>query len=204
MWKYSANRILISLVILVMAEKTNDIKDDNKIIDESKVVLNIQAEENGEDLEKRKADYEKAQHEYERGIEKINAFGKELKDLFQKSQDNFEKQLTYISAGALGLSVGFIKDIVTPIKNSGYKWMLLTGWALLIFTLLLNLFSNLLAGDYAKIGAKETEDIEKTYDPAKIDRRSKRVETINWITLATLAFGIVLIVLYITLNAIYD
>jgi hypothetical protein len=126
----------------------------------------------------------------------------ELKELFQKSQDNFEKQLSYISAGALALSVGFIKDIVHPIKNSSYKWMLLSGWGLLIFTLLLNLVSHIIAGRNARKGAKETEDIDKMYEPEKIDNRAKQMDIINWTTVGTLAGGIVLIVLYITFNAI--
>ena len=50
--------------------------------------------------------------------------------------------------------------------------------------------------------AKETEDIENAYDPVKIDRRATRIEYINWSTVGMLAGGIILIVLYITFNAI--
>lgn len=140
---------------------------------------------------------------YEKQLAKIDDFRKELKELFHKSQDTFEKQLSFISAGALALSVGFIKDIVDPIKLSRCKWMLLTGWGLLIFTLLLNLISHMLAGRYAKKGAKEAEDPEGTYDPVIIDKRAEKIECLNFTTVATLACGIVFIVLYITLNAVY-
>ena len=60
----------------------------------------------------------------------------------------------------------------------------------------------MLAGKYAKKGAKEAEDPDNTYDPTKIDSRAKRMEYINWTTVGTLASGIILIVLYITFNAI--
>ena len=153
------------------------------------------------DIDDSKA-YEEAVKKYEEGSAQIKAFGEELKTLFHKSQDTFEKQLSYISAGALALSVGFIKDIVSPIKSSSYKWMLITGWGLLIFTLLLNLVSHMLAVIYAKKGAKETEDIDNAYDPTKIDKRARCLIYINWITVSTLASGIILIVLYIIFNAI--
>lgn len=156
-------------------------------------------EETAEEVEKR---YQEATKKYEQEIERVKLFSQELKELFHKSQDTFEKQLSYISAGALALSVGFIKDIVHPIKDSSYKFMLLVGWSLLIFTLLLNLVSHMLAGLYAKKGAKEAEDPHNTYDPVKIDTRARRMEFINWTTVGTLAGGIILIVLYITFNAI--
>jgi len=148
--------------------------------------------------------YQEALKKYEEGLEEIKKFRGELKDLFHKSQDTFEKQLSFISAGGLGLSVGFIKDIVHPIKESDYKWMLLAGWGLLIATLLLNLITHIIAAKNAKKGAKEAEDVENTYNPGEIDKRARRMERINWATVGFLAGGIILIVLYITLNAIYE
>ncbi|SHF80556.1 hypothetical protein [Flavisolibacter ginsengisoli] len=159
-------------------------------------------EKQGENHDKAQRKYEEGLRKYEQQCAEIKAFGLELKVLFQKSQDNFEKQLSYISAGALALSIGFIKDIVQPIKDSSSKWMLLLGWGLLIFTLLLNLVSHIIAGKNARKGAKETEDIDKTYDPDRIDKRASQMDMINWTTVGTLACGIVLIVLYITFNAI--
>jgi hypothetical protein len=156
-------------------------------------------EETDEEAEKK---YQEDLKKYHQEVERVKIFAHELKELFHKSQDTFEKQLSYISAGALALSVGFIKDIVHPIKSSSYKWMLLAGWVLLIFTLLLNLISHMLAAKYARKGAKEAEDPDNTYDPTKIEKRARRMERINWATVGTLAGGIILIVLYITFNAI--
>ncbi|MBI3137590.1 MAG: hypothetical protein HYZ15_03290 [Sphingobacteriales bacterium] len=146
--------------------------------------------------------YQDQLNKYYEGIAQIKAYRLELLELFKKSQDTFEKQLSYISTGALALSVGFIKDIVHPLKDSCYKWMLLTGWGLMILTLLLNLISHMVAGHYAKKGAQEASDIENSYDPKKIDKRASFIDGINWTTIAMLSCGIILIVLYITLNAV--
>jgi hypothetical protein len=155
--------------------------------------------ESNEDKERK---FQDAMMKYQEELEAVRAIKKELLDVFHKSQDTFEKQLPYIAAGALGLSIGFIKDIVTPIKTSHYKWMLIAGWALLIITLLINLISHVIAGKHAKRGAKETEDVDKTYDPDKINRRARIVEYINWLTIISLTGGIILIVLYIVLNVV--
>lgn len=176
----------VSVTVKETREKTNE-----ETVEE--------AEEKYQEAEEK---YQEAMKKYEDGITQIKAYGQELKELFHKSQDTFEKQLSYISAGALALSVGFIKDIVHPIKDSNHKWILLAGWGLLISTLLLNLVSHILAGKYAKKGARETEDIEKAYDPIKIEKRAKRMDSINWTTVGMLAGGIILVVLYITCNAI--
>ncbi len=96
--------------------------------------VEVAKEESPEESEKRhKAElkiYKKELKKYKKKLAKIEAYRLELKETFHKSQDIFEKQLSYISAGALGLSVGFIKHIVNPIKDSSHKWMLLSGWGL--------------------------------------------------------------------------
>lgn len=165
-------------------------------------VMETHEESIAETDEEAEKQFAEEMEKYKEDVAQIKAFGQELKDLFHKSQDTFEKQLSYISAGALALSVGFIKDIVHPIKDSTYKWMLLAGWGLLISTLLLNLVSHMVAGKFAKRGARETREFEKLYDPEKINRRANWIEGINWTTIVMLAGGIILIILYITFNAI--
>src|SRR5437867_6026295 len=44
------------------------------------------------------------------------------------ASDAYDRALMTLSAGALGLSVGFVKDIA---KNPESKWLILTGWVLL-------------------------------------------------------------------------
>ena len=65
-------------------------------------------------------------------------------DLISKSEEEFEKKLTYIGAGALLLSLTFIDKIIS-LESSYYIGFLISGWATLTLSLLSNLMSHLLA-----------------------------------------------------------
>lgn len=128
-------------------------------------------------------------------------YRKELVDLLHKSQDAFEKQLSYISAGTLTLSIGFIKDVVKDLAGAGSKWMLALGWVLLIATLLINLASHITAAK------KHNETIKETYDPSKWDAdtvrgRYKWIQHINWFSLLTLIIGMLLITIFVIKNTL--
>ena len=172
---------------------------EDAVIIEEQVTVNIE-QRLGE-----KEEHAEAVRKYENDLKKfeiaIQDFRKELLDVFHKSQETFEKQLSYIAAGALSLSIGFIQEIVKPIKTSHNKWMLILGWGALIFTLLINLISHFIAGWHAKQGAKEAANFEK-YDENKINRRGRWITGMNIATVATLTGGILLIVWYIVINAI--
>src|SRR5687768_5136591 len=97
----------------------------------------------------------------------------ELITLLHKSQDAFEKQLSFISAGSLALSIGFIKDIVKNIGEADCRWLLVIGWILLACTLLINCISHLRAAD---LHNKTIEDINADrYDDKVITDRYKEV-----------------------------
>ena len=59
--------------------------------------------------------------------ESVKQYGEELKAIIQKSYDSFEKQLNYISAGALGLSMLFVEKAVRDLSNTGNKWLLVVS-----------------------------------------------------------------------------
>jgi membrane protein insertase Oxa1/YidC/SpoIIIJ len=130
----------------------------------------------------------------------IGEFRDELLTLYHKSQETFEKQLSFISAGALGLSLAFIKDIVPSLSTARYKGLLGWGWAFLILTLLLNCVSHLLSAKYANQAIKEIN--ENDYEPDRIAKRNKKIIDINWFTMATMIVGITLIILFITINTL--
>lgn len=175
------------------------VNQEGAVIIKEQVTLNFE-----QDSDEKQPDAD-ALRKYEDDLRKfeiaIQDFRKELLDVFHKSQETFEKQLSYIAAGALSLSIGFIQEIVKPIKTSHHKWMLILGWAALIFTLLINLISHFIAGWHAKKGANEAANFEK-YDKNKIDRRARWITGMNIVTVATLTGGILLIVWYIVINAI--
>ena len=138
--------------------------------------------------------------ENKEGIAILNNYRDELITIHSKSQESFEKQLSFITAGALGLSIGFIKDIVKPFIESSYKGLLGWGWGLLVLTLLLNCISHLLSARYSNKTIKEIND--GGYEPSIVNKRNNRVSCINWVTTGTMIIGITLIVYFITYNTL--
>lgn len=125
----------------------------------------------------------------------------ELVTLTHKSQDAFEKQLSYISAGSLALSMAFIKDIVMDLSQAECKGLLTAGWILLGLTLLVNLISHILAAHFHSNTIKEID--AGKYSQGKAANRIKKINRINICSIVTLLGGLFLIVYFVSLN-IYD
>lgn len=130
-----------------------------------------------------------------------------IQRMIEKSGDDFERNLTYISAGSLGLSLTFIEKIV-KIEDSNYRLCLILGWIFLALTLFVNLISHLISRN---LGEKSNEDLDKIivgsedYESKmdminKIKRRNKLINWINYATMALLIVGISLIIIFISLN----
>jgi predicted lysophospholipase L1 biosynthesis ABC-type transport system permease subunit len=128
----------------------------------------------------------------------LETYRNELLIVYQKGQDAFEQQLVYISGGALALSIGFIKDIVGDIASTHYSALLTIGWIFLGVTLLLNLISHLVST--RKINEVIKSINEGSYDPAIAISKFKKISWINWSSVGSLAFGLTLIVFFITIN----
>lgn len=125
-------------------------------------------------------------------------YKEELTMLLHKSQDTFEKQLSYISAGSLALSIGFIKDVVKDINTANHKWLLNFGWAFLGITLLVNCISHIRA---AELHNKTIDDINKgKYDDKLVTNRFKEIGYVNWSTVITLIIGIASIIIFVSIN----
>ena len=133
-------------------------------------------------------------------VARIYAYRDELNIVFQKGQDAFEKQLSFISAGSLTLSVGFIRDVVKDFEHSSYKGLLGWGWGMLVITLLVNLISHLIASQNANKAIKEINDND--YEPERIECRNRRIVKINWGSVIIMIIGIALIVSFIIINTI--
>ncbi|AGA76669.1 hypothetical protein [Echinicola vietnamensis] len=89
-----------------------------------------------------------------------------------KSEDDFEKYITFISSGALGLTVTFI-DKISPLKESVYVWTIILGWGLFALTLFLNLFSHYLSSRYNEKTINEIDmDIDYSMLLENIDKRN--------------------------------
>lgn len=131
-----------------------------------------------------------------------------IQRMIEKSGDDFEKNLTYISAGALGLSLTFIEKII-KIEDSNYRLYLIGGWIFLALTLFVNLISHLNSRSSGEKSNEEFSEIsvsDKDYKSKmdilinKIKRRNKLINWINYATLLFLILGISLIIIFISLN----
>lgn len=123
-----------------------------------------------------------------------------LQRIKEKSEDDFEKYITYISAGGLALSLTFTEKII-PFKDSSYIGFLILGWSLLALTLIVNLISHYTS----KIALDKTmEDLDNN-DPNLLEnyyRRNNLIEWINISTIVTLIVGIFSIILFVSFNAV--
>lgn len=122
----------------------------------------------------------------------------ELKKVYEKSQDTFEKQLSFLSAGALGFSMFFVEKIVNDFNLSKCKWAIISSWLLLGGTLIINLVSHLLS---ARNNYKTILEIDNdSYDPEKVNKRIRTINRLNWITIFMLLFGILLFINFVLFN----
>lgn len=123
-----------------------------------------------------------------------------IQDAINESQSDFEKNLVYLSAGALTLSMGFIEKII-PFDKASNKWLLITSWTLLASTLLLNLASHLIS---VRNSTKAREEMDSGMEYAKlIERigcRNQIMRTLNWISYSLFAIGVLLVVIFCSIN----
>lgn len=116
----------------------------------------------------------------------------------EKSEDNFEKNITYISAGGLALSLTLIDKIV-DIEVSSFKLILILSWIFFTMSLLVNLMSHYISSYYHDLVINELD--EKDPDVFKnIDKRNSMMRKINVINVFILILGIMLLVTFSSIN----
>ncbi len=131
-------------------------------------------------------------------------YREKLQNVISSSEDHFEQKLSYISAGALGLSLTFIEKII-PLDNSAGLIFLILGWVFLVLTLLLNLISHMVSKYYSMKSRIEydlippNESVKVLYNT--VIARNFKTDLINWVTVSLLVFGISFVVVFASLNA---
>jgi len=121
-----------------------------------------------------------------------------LKEAVIKSQEAFEKQLSYISAGSLSVSMAFIKNVVGELKQSKYEGFLIAGWSLMGITLLINLLSHVFTSNCHNKTIEEIGERKYSYTTALC--RHNDIKKLNYVSIGTLIFGIASVLIFITLN----
>jgi hypothetical protein len=123
-----------------------------------------------------------------------------ISDAIDESQSDFEKNLVYLSAGALALSIGFIEKVI-KLQDASSRWLLIASWGLLASTLLLNLASHLIS---VRNSTKAREEMDKgtTYEilVERISCRNKIMRTLNWVTYGFFALGVIFTVVFCSIN----
>ena len=122
---------------------------------------------------------------------------KALNSNIEKSHDAFEKQLNYISAGSLALSMIIVEKIVKDLNNTTHNWMLVTSWFLFVLSLSSNLISHLYA---AKVHSKTIVEINNgNYSNKKSLARNKIINTWNVYSVPVLITGMFLEIIFVAI-----
>lgn len=115
---------------------------------------------------------------------------KQIFELRKESDMQFDKQLRYIAAGAIALSV----TLIASIKEITLNWVLLVAWILLILTLLINLISY-------RVAVKAMDfDIKNHPANSSDNKYNKWTNGLNVSSIVTLVAGLILLVLFFFLN----
>ena len=130
--------------------------------------------------------------------ETLKNYSDELKLLIQKSHDSFEKQINYISAGALGISMLFVEKVVKDITLTKCNCLLILSWAFFALTLVSNLLSHIYTSNIH--GKTLSEIYLETYDDKKATTRNNHIKFWNLISISFLFLGIIFQIIFISLN----
>jgi len=124
-----------------------------------------------------------------------------------KSDDLFEKSITFISSGALGLTLTF-HDKIVPVENSIYVIIIALGWALLVATLFINLISHYQSSKSTDNSIDEIDgiiDYKTSYSTFQnnLSKRNRRIDNLNKVSIMLLGLGLFLIIIYVSINIHY-
>lgn len=124
-----------------------------------------------------------------------------------KSDDHFEKAITFITSGALGLTLTF-HDKIVPFSNAMFVYFLAIGWAFLVATLFVNLYSHYQSSKSTDTTIDDVDDVigyELTYNGfrEKLNKRNSIINGLNKASIYLLGAGLILIIIYVSLNLQY-
>lgn len=124
-----------------------------------------------------------------------------------KSDDLFEKAITFITSGALGLTLTF-HDKIVPAVNATYVILIAIGWALLVATLFINLVSHYQSSKSIDNSIDEIDkiiDYKITYSIYQINlsKRNRYIDNLNKVSIVLLGAGLLLIIIYVSINIHY-
>jgi len=137
----------------------------------------------------------------EQEIVEWKEYRKSILEVKSKSDDDFEKYITLISSGGLGVTIAYINDII-PIKESVGSWVLFLGWIMLCTTLFLNLLSHYKSSINNEKTIDEIDELEYEELTNNIDSRNKTIRCLNLLSIITVGMGLLLVIIFTIINFI--
>ncbi len=114
-----------------------------------------------------------------------------LLEMRSESERQFDRQIIYLSGGALVFSIGFVKDIIGK-NEADYKWILIFSWICFSIALIVNLFSYL-----STRSAIDKDIIGKQTSSTFFN---KLTIFLNWISILGLLIGLVFMIIFAIKN----
>jgi len=155
------------------------------------------------------------EEEKEKNITKFSSdqltWWEEYRDLLyqqkSKSDDHFEKAITFITSGALGLTLTF-HDKIVPFSNSICVYIIAIGWTLLVATLFINLYSHYQSSKSTDETIDDVDDVidyKLTYNGfrKKVNKRNTVINQLNKASIYLLGAGLISIIIYVSINLHY-
>jgi hypothetical protein len=128
----------------------------------------------------------------------MEEYKRNLTTVFFKSQEEFEKRLSLLSASGFGASVFLIENVVGKLSEVSYIWILVISWIFLGFTLLLNLISHVISAN--KTWNTLNDILTNKYDCKIALKRHHFVQNLNYSCIGLLCIGLIFLILFFTLN----
>lgn len=124
-----------------------------------------------------------------------------------KSDDHFEKAITFITSGALGLTLTF-HDKIVPFSNAICVYVIAIGWTLLVATLFVNLYSHYQSSKSTDATIDDVDDVidyHLTYNGfrQKVNKRNSVINQLNRASIYLLGAGLISIIIYVSINLNY-
>lgn len=121
----------------------------------------------------------------------------------EDSTKDLDKKTYTTATGTLGLSLA----LLTYMGHSTHMLVLVSSWICIAIAILLNMYSHILSKRSATKAIKSIDgDIKNNTEfnhervNKPISKRNKRIRILNWTVFATTWAGVILLIIFITLN----
>lgn len=121
-----------------------------------------------------------------------------LIDSEREAARSFDKTMTTLSAGALALSFGFVREMGDAVAC---KWLLYLAWAALVISLLSVLLSFLLSQHAMRCQRDIIEQPHpEKHGAQRLTRWANVIIALNWLSFSSLILGVVLFAFFAARN----